>query len=98
MNPAEVAAAAEGVGLIVHGVNPPGYRNWDRLVLPMLESTIAAARAAGARDPAAGHDLQLRAGRLAAAAEDAPQHPETRKGAIRVEMERGWRKRRPARC
>ena len=49
MNPVEVAAAAEGVGLIVHGVNPPGYRNWGTLVLPMLASSIAAARSAGAR-------------------------------------------------
>ena len=35
--------------LIVHAVNPPGYRDWQTLVLPMLESTIAAARASGAR-------------------------------------------------
>src|ERR1700744_6093979 len=46
---AEVIAAAAGADLIVHGVNPPGYRNWAGLALPMLESTIAAARASGAR-------------------------------------------------
>jgi len=28
-----------GVSLIVHAVNPPGYRNWGELVLPMLENT-----------------------------------------------------------
>ena len=42
-------AAAAGASVIVHGANPPGYRNWKGLALPMLESTIAAARAAGAR-------------------------------------------------
>src|SRR5579883_346382 len=49
MNQAEVVAAAEGVSIIVHAVNPPGYRNWGKLVLPMLDSTIAAAKASGAR-------------------------------------------------
>jgi hypothetical protein len=28
---------------------PPGYRDWARLVLPMIDNTIAAARASGAR-------------------------------------------------
>ena len=53
--------------LIVHAVNPPGYRDWDRLVLPMLENTIAAARATGAAILLPGHDLQLRPRRLPAA-------------------------------
>jgi nucleoside-diphosphate-sugar epimerase len=44
-----VAQAAEGASLIVHAVNPPGYRDWDRLVLPMLDATIAAARPGRAR-------------------------------------------------
>jgi peptide-methionine (R)-S-oxide reductase len=34
--------------LDVHAVNPPGYRGWSRLVLPMLDNTIAAASAVGA--------------------------------------------------
>src|SRR5262245_39917318 len=45
----DVAAAALGVELIVHGANPPGYRNWSGLAVPMLENTIAAARTSGAR-------------------------------------------------
>jgi hypothetical protein len=49
MNRADIVAAAEGTDLIVHGVNPPGYRNWRGLALPMLENTVAAARASGAR-------------------------------------------------
>jgi uncharacterized protein YbjT (DUF2867 family) len=49
MSPADVAAAAEGASVIVHAVNPPGYRNWGKLVLPMLDNTIAAARVTGAR-------------------------------------------------
>ncbi|MFX5084772.1 hypothetical protein ABTC40_19230, partial [Acinetobacter baumannii] len=49
MSAADVAAAAEGAALIVHAVNPPGYRHWDRLVLPMLDNSIAAACANRAR-------------------------------------------------
>jgi uncharacterized protein YbjT (DUF2867 family) len=45
----DVMAAANGADVIVHGVNPPGYRNWRGLALPMLESSIAAAKASGAR-------------------------------------------------
>ena len=39
----DVAAAARGCSVIVHAVNPPGYRRWSELVLPMLDNTIAAA-------------------------------------------------------
>ena len=48
MNAGDVRAAAENVSLIVHAVNPPGYRNWGDLVLPMIDNTIAAANASGA--------------------------------------------------
>jgi nucleoside-diphosphate-sugar epimerase len=49
MNAADVLRAAQGASLIVHAANPPGYRDWDKLVLPMLDNTIAAAKAVGAR-------------------------------------------------
>lgn len=47
MNREDVLAAAEGCSVIVHAVNPPGYRRWGELVLPMLDNTIAAAHANG---------------------------------------------------
>jgi nucleoside-diphosphate-sugar epimerase len=87
MRPQDVIAAANGVALIVHAVNPPGYRDWDRLVLPMLESTIAAARAAGARILLPGNVYNYGPDAFPLVKEDSPQHPLTRKGAIRVEME-----------
>lgn len=49
MNASDVRLAAEGAKLIVHAVNPPGYKDWNRLLLPMLDNTIAAAEAIGAR-------------------------------------------------
>ena len=48
MRQADVLAAARGCSVIVHAVNPPGYRRWAELVLPMLDNTIAAANAQGA--------------------------------------------------
>ena len=39
---AAVVAAAEGASIIVHAVNPPGYRGWSKLVLPMIDNSLAA--------------------------------------------------------
>jgi uncharacterized protein YbjT (DUF2867 family) len=43
MNREDVMLAALGCSVIVHAVNPPGYRKWPELVLPMLDNTVAAA-------------------------------------------------------
>jgi nucleoside-diphosphate-sugar epimerase len=87
MDPASVLAAAQGVTVIVHGANPPGYRNWRGLALPMLDSTIAAARAVGARVVLPGTVYNYGPEVLPRVRETAEQSPRTRKGAIRVEME-----------
>jgi len=87
MNAAEVAQAAEGVGIIVHAVNPPGYRDWQKLVLPMLDNTIAAARSTGARIVLPGTVYNYGPDALPLLQETSPQRPLTRKGAIRVDME-----------
>ena len=59
-----VIAAARGAALIVHAVNLAGYRNWSGLVLPMIDNSIAAARASGARILLPGTIYNLRAGCL----------------------------------
>jgi nucleoside-diphosphate-sugar epimerase len=84
----DVRAAAEGCSVIVHAVNPPGYRRWSELVLPMLGNTIAAARAVGATIVLPGTVYNFGPDALPLLTEESPQHPVTRKGAIRVEMER----------
>ena len=84
---ADVVAAAAGVGLVVHGANPAGYRNWAGLQLPMLNSAIAAAKAAGAKLVFPGTVYNYGPDAFPKLAEDSPQHPLTRKGAIRVRME-----------
>lgn len=88
MKQEDVVTAARGVDLIVHAVNPPGYRNWGGLVLPMIDNSIAAARASGARLLLPGTVYNYGPGSFPVITETAPQRPLTRKGAIRVEMER----------
>ncbi len=88
MNADDVLHAADGASLIVHAVNPPGYRDWDKLVLPMLDNTIAAARKNGARILLPGTVYNYGPDAFPLIAENSPQHPLTRKGGIRVEMER----------
>ena len=87
MRGAEVIAAARGTHAIVHAAHPPGYRNWRGLALPMLASAIAAAGASGARLVLPGTVYNYGPDAGAVVDEQAPQHPLTRKGRIRVEME-----------
>ncbi|THD57777.1 NAD-dependent epimerase/dehydratase family protein [Phenylobacterium sp.] len=84
---AEVVAAAEGADLLVYGANPPGYRNWAGLQMPMLRSAMAAALAADARLVFPGTIYNYGPDAFPELREDSPQHPATRKGAIRVQME-----------
>ena len=87
----DVMRAARGCSVIVHAVNPPGYRKWNELVLPMVDNTIAAAKAEGATVVLPGTVYNYGPETFPMVAEDAPQRPLTRKGAIRVELERHLR-------
>lgn len=87
MDRASVERAAAGRAVIVHAVNPPGYRNWAGLVLPMLDASLAAATSNGAHVLLPGTVYNFGPDAGAAIDELAPQHPTTRKGRIRVEME-----------
>jgi nucleoside-diphosphate-sugar epimerase len=88
MNAAEVTTAAAGASVIVHAVNPPGYRNWGQLVIPMIESSIGAARTHGARVLLPGTIYNYGPDAFPTLSESSPQQPLTRKGRIRVELER----------
>jgi nucleoside-diphosphate-sugar epimerase len=89
MTAADVARSAAGVSVIVHAVNPPNYANWDKLVLPMIENTIAAARSAGgARILLPGTIYNFDPAHTPLLGANSTQRPRSRKGKIRVEMER----------
>ncbi len=92
MDAASVIRAAtlgEGVAAIVHAVNPPGYRNWSSLVLPMIDNTLAAARAAGgARIVLPGTVYNYDPARTPVIDEHSPQNGRSVKGRIRIALER----------
>lgn len=83
----DVLSAAQGASVIVHAVNPPGYKNWPKLVMPMLINTIRAAEAVGARIVLPGTVYNYGPDAFPLLRENASQNPRTRKGAIRVQME-----------
>lgn len=87
MNRDDVMRAAIGAELIVHAVNPPGYRNWGSLVLPMIDNTIAAAKAAHASILMPGTIYNYGPEVFDSVTEDSPQHPVSEKGKIRVALE-----------
>jgi nucleoside-diphosphate-sugar epimerase len=84
---ADMASAVQGARILFHGVNPPGYRDWRGLALPMLAHAITAACGAGARLVMPGNLYVYGPEAGPRIAEDAPRRPRTRKGAVRVEME-----------
>jgi len=84
---ADVMRAAHGCSVIVHAVNPPGYRDWAALVPAMLDNTIAAAAANDALIVLPGTVYNYGPDAFPLIAEETPQHPATRKGVIRVRME-----------
>lgn len=85
-----VRAATIGgaVDVIIHAVNPPGYRDWDKVVLPMIDNTIAAARAAGgARVVQPGTVYNYDPAPTPVIEESTSQNATTRKGRIRIALE-----------
>lgn len=84
-----VIRAAQGAGTIFHAVNPANYRNWGKLVLPMIDNSIAAARAAdGARIVLPGTIYNFDPAKTPLITADSPQTARNEKGRIRAELER----------
>ncbi len=87
MDRSSIVSAAQGTSAIVHAVNPPGYRNWAQLVVPMIDNTIAAARAGGARILLPGTIYNYGPDTFPVLRENSPQRATTHKGRIRIELE-----------
>ncbi len=87
MRAKDVARAATDCDVIFHGANPPGYKKWKQLAIPMLANTIKAAEAVNARIAFPGNVYVYGDDAFPVLGEDAPQHPSTEKGNIRIEME-----------
>ena len=88
MNRDSIVQAAQGTSAIVHAVNPPGYKNWDKLVLPMIDNTIGAAHESGARVVLPGTIYNYGPDAFPVLREDSPQRATTHKGKIRIALEK----------
>ncbi|HLZ97708.1 MAG TPA: NAD(P)H-binding protein [Steroidobacteraceae bacterium] len=88
MNREDVVRAAAGAIVIVHAVNPPGYARCETLVQPMIDNSIAAARAAGgARIVLPGTIYSYDPATTPVIDERTPQRSKGKKGRIRVALE-----------
>lgn len=86
----DMTAAARGADLIVNGLNPPAYHDWDRLIPEITTSVLAAGRASGATLLVPGNVYPY--GKEAGPwGPDTPHRPVARKGRIRAEMEARYR-------
>lgn len=82
--------AAAGADVIFNGLNPPNYEGWATAIPAITRQVIAAAESSGATVIVPGNVyVYARCG--GAWNEDSAQEPETRKGAIRTEMEQAYR-------
>lgn len=85
-----VTAAALGVDVIVHALNPP-YPRWRHDVPRHTRSVLAAAHASGATVMIPGNVYNYGASMPETLCEETPHHPTTRKGALRESMEQAFR-------
>ncbi len=81
-----IAKFASGAEVVVHAVNPL-YTRWATEVMPSARAAMQLASRLGARFMLPGNVYNFGAEMPAQIVEDAPQHPTTRKGNIRVELE-----------
>ena len=86
----DMVAAAQGVDVIVNGLNPPSYHNWKKFIPEITAQVIAAGLASGATVMVPGN-VYVYGDQPGPWGPDTPQRPASRKGAIRVEMERSYR-------
>ena len=87
METADVLTAAQGADVIFHGANPPGYRDWAKTAPQMLQNSIVAARAVGARLILPGNIYNFGPDSFPVLHEGAPQNPVSVKGEVRRQME-----------
>ncbi|MGR3292041.1 MAG: epimerase [Paracoccaceae bacterium] len=85
-----MTTAAQGVDVIVNGLNPPNYHDWARLIPEITKQVIAAAKASGATVIIPGNVYNF-GSTPGIWSENTPQTATTRKGKIRIEMEQAYR-------
>ena len=83
---AQLARDAAGACVVVHAMNPT-YTLWRTELLPLAQAAMDLAQVLGARLLLPGNVYNFGSGMPASLREDTPQHADTRKGALRVQLE-----------
>lgn len=86
----DMTQAAMGADVIVNGLNPPNYHNWDEIIPQITKDVIAAAKASGATVILPGNVYPFD-DRPGVWDENTPHQPNSRKGEIRKQMEAAYR-------
>ena len=86
----DMTAAARGCDVIVNGLNPPNYHDWARQLPAITAQVIAAARASGATVLFPGN-VYVFGTQPGPWDQTTPHRPNTRKGAIRAQVEEAYR-------
>jgi nucleoside-diphosphate-sugar epimerase len=85
----DMAAAAQGCDVIVNGLNPPNYHDWKTIIPEITRQVIDAAQKSGATVILPGNVYHFgdQGGEWS---ETTPARPVSRKGQIRLDMERAY--------
>jgi len=83
----DMTRAAKGCDVIVNGLNPPNYHNWQETIPRITAQVIDAARHSGATIILPGNVYHF-GDKAGTWSQDTPPEPVSRKGRIRLEMER----------
>ena len=86
----DMVKAAEGADVIVNGLNPPAYHDWERTIPEITAQVIAAAKASGATVIIPGNIYNF-GDQPGVLDETTPQTATTKKGRVRIEMEQSYR-------
>lgn len=85
----DMDTAAQGCDVIVNGLNPPNYHNWQETIPKITAQVIAAARKSGATVIVPGNVYHF-GDNGGTWSEHTPPNPVSRKGRIRLDMERAY--------
>lgn len=85
----DMIAAANGVDVIVNGLNPPAYHDWERTIPAITAQVIAAAKASNATVIIPGNVYNY-GDQPGCLDESTPQKAHTKKGRVRIAMEQSY--------
>jgi nucleoside-diphosphate-sugar epimerase len=86
----DMVGAAQGVDVIVNGLNPPAYHDWEHTIPAITAQVIAAAKSSGATVIVPGNIYNF-GNQPGVLDETTPQRAHTRKGRVRIAMEHSYR-------